>query len=291
MQSIATFLCLLCVSVNAAAINRGKLPQLRGLTDPPSWQVTQPSATDLAEESLLETVVFDPEGAVERSALKEAEALHNEWIRPMTNIKEFAFVNGTELAISAILWITFVLVVSFFYKRSSRYVPPKSSDPSKRQPLDSIDAKDLTGELSEWKSEWYQCYRYPEIFFWSCCCPCIRWAHTMDLLDFVDYWPAFLIFLLLSVLNQLTAFVFFGLILTILLVFYRQKTRQIFGMESQGSCGGVTKDFLGLCLCWPCFIAQEAFHVTEATRLGWTTELATKTGLGAKFEPSVSQEG
>jgi len=215
--------------------------------------------------------------------LKEANTFHDKWIKPVSSVKNFLLANSAELVVSATIWLTFVMVVAFFYQRSPRY---HSDVESKAQ--DAVDPV----ELSTWKTEWYQCYKYPEIFFWACCCPCIRWGHTMDLLQFLDYWPAFFLFFWLAAANQFTGFIFFGMFLTVILVFYRQKTRKLFGMENYATCPGFAMDCLGYCFCWPCFIAQEAHHVAQATKLGWTKELAEKPGLfGGRHEPLASQEG
>lgn len=215
--------------------------------------------------------------------LKKVELIHDEFDTPVSRVKDFVLANSAELIVSAVLWVAFVTFVAFFYQRSPRYNLDLGSE--SHTPVDLV-------ELSTWRAEWYQCYQYPEAFFWACCCPCIRWGHTMDLLQFLDYWPALLLFVVFAILNQLTGFVIFGLVLTCILVFYRQKTRKLFGMENHATCLGIMMDFLGYCFCWPCFIAQEANHVTQAKKLGWTKELAEKSGLfaGGK-EPSASQEG
>lgn len=307
MQFASFIVCFLCISVNAAGNTRklrgstarhdGLAPWLRprwtchdGLACHQSFQqgehhrsrrrlrIPPPSVlaprTDQGYSRRVEEKPW---------LLKKAETFHDEWIKPVSSIKNFAVANQAEIIVSALIWLTFILVVAFFYHRSPNYNLDMGS-----KPLDAVDPV----ELSTWKSEWYEFYRYPEIFFWSCCCPCIRWAHTMDLLQFMDYWPAFFLFFLLEAMNELTGFVFFGLCLAAVLVFYRQKTRKLFGMENYATCTGFTMDCLGFCFCWPCFIAQEANHVTQATKLGWTKELADKTGLfSGRREPSASQEG
>jgi len=215
--------------------------------------------------------------------LNEAETVQHKMMKSMTSVKESMMFTHSQLIAQAVIWLVFILVVAFFYKRSPKYSLDTGSKP--HAAADPV-------ELASWKSEWYQCYQYPEIFFWSCCCPCIRWAHTMDLLEFLDYWPAFVLFFLFMAMNQLTGFVFFVVFLIAVLVFYRQKTRNHFGMENYATCTSVTADCLGYCCCSPCFIAQEAYHVTQATKLGWTKELAAKSEVfSGRLEPSASQEG
>lgn len=101
----------------------------------------------------------------------------------------------------------------------------------------------------------------------------------MDMIGFLDYWPAFIIFCMLSVMNQLTAGLFIGVFFTFLLVFYRQKLRGVFDMPGQSTCQGYVEDFLCYCLCSPCAIAQEAAHIKFAAESGWTKDLMAYHGF------------
>jgi len=256
----------LCVHVVYAA---GDARKLRGsITEPHLW----PTAAKLPWRIAPGLIEKKPD------AVKKVESFHDEWIRPVSSVKNFAMASWIELFVSMVIWMTLVVVAAFMYKQSSNYLPetgPKPVDPEKTQQ-----------DLSDWQSKWYQCYNYPDLFLWACCCPCVRWAHTMDLLQFLDYWPAFLVFFVLSAMNQLTGFVFIGIFLTMVLVFYRQKMRKLFGMQNHGTFMGYAADCLGFCFCWPCFIAQEAHHISQASKLGWTKDLAIKSGFfSSRAEP------
>lgn len=289
MQFVASF-CLLCISVNAAG-NTHTLKEVtfhmddllhRVQRDRRNYKFLRKLQASASSARALRGSAHH-QASKKPWLLKEAETVHDDWIKPVSSIKNFLMANSPEIIVSAVIWLTFALVVAFLYRRSARYDLDMGS-----KHADSVDPV----EFSTWKTEWYQCYQYPEIFFWSCCCPCIRWGHTMDLLQFVDYWPAFFLFFWLAAINQITGFVVFGIFLTVILVYYRQKTRKLFGMENYGTSSGFTMDCLGYCFCWPCFIAQEANHVTQATKLGWTKELAEKTTLfNGRLAPSASQEG
>jgi len=272
MQSSSFVLCFIYVTVASAC---GGDRRLRGgPTDSGLW-------SSFAEKSGW---VPGP-GPIGKkpTALKDLEAFHDDWILPVSSLKNFALTNWFQLIVTSAIWVTLVVLAAFMYKRSAGYLPETGPKP--------LDAVKTQNDLSEWQSEWYQCHRYPEIFLWACCCPCVRWAHTMDLLQFLDYWPAFFIFLLLVVMNQLTGFFFIGIFFTMMLVLYRQKMRKLFGMGNTGTCIGYTTDCLGLFCCWPCFIAQEANHVAQAAKLGWTKDLAIKSGFfSARYETSASQE-
>lgn len=211
-------------------------------------------------------------------ALKKVEDFHYEWLHPIASLNNIVVATWTQVIVTAAVWMSLVVLAAVYYKNSSSYVPEAGFKP--------YDAGAVQEHFSEWQSSWYQCYRYPGIFAWACCCPCIRWAHTMDLLQFLDFWPAFFLFFLLEMLNQLTAFVFIGVFFTGLLVCYRQKFRKLFGLPHYGTCGGYTMDCLGLCFCWPCFIAQEAHHITQASKQGWTKDLAVKSGPFSARRPT-----
>lgn len=271
MRFTLACVCLLFHNIDAAG--HGRKLRGRGPDYPAMWP-----ASDKVE--------WGPQpGPVDEkpAVVKKAASLHHEWFVPLASLKNIVLANWIQLTLSASVWMALVIIIAIMYKNASRYYPeigPKPLDPSSTQ-----------SELSEWQSEWYQCHRYPETFLWACCCPCVRWAHTMDLLQLVDYWPAFVIFFILEVLNQMTAFAFVGICLTLVLVFYRQKFRKMFGMDNYGTCAGYAADCLGLLCCWPCLIAQEAHHVSQAAKMGWTKELAVKSGpFSARFVTSVSQE-
>lgn len=181
------------------------------------------------------------------------------WHLPEASLKaEFWILVFT----STMIWITFVLLAAYNYKeREPGYFPdigPLPDDPGKTR-----------RQLSRWQSEWYECGSDPEICIWSFCCPWIRWAHTMDLLHLLEFAPAFAIFFMLQLVNTATGFVFLGVYFTALLVYYRQKVRQVFGMQNYGTFSGMLEDWLCLCFCLPCTIAQEANHVKLAAEMGF----------------------
>lgn len=256
--------------------------QLRGALT----RKTRPSSRLLVSKFELDRsgAAFGPEaGPVgeKPEPIKDAEEVEQEWFVPFASLMNIVFLSWRQLIVSASVWIFLVLIISLVYKNSSTYIPEAGSKPA--------DPTATQLDFTRWRSAWYQCYDYPGIFVWACCCPCIRWAHNMDLLQFLDFWPAFFLFLLFEVLNQLTAFIFIGAFFTMLLVFYRQRTRKLFGMPDYGTCSSYTVDCLGFCFCWPCLIAQEAHHITEAAKMGWTKDLAAKTGIfSARNTPRIS---
>lgn len=99
------------------------------------------------------------------------------------------------------------------------------------------------------------CLTDPKICAMGFCCPCLRWADTLDRQGVLRYWPAFLAMFSLGLLSFYTQGLAF--IATVVLgVFYRQKLRERFQIE--GGNTSVIKDMLVWCFCQPCAIVQEA---------------------------------
>lgn len=185
----------------------------------------------------------------------------------VAKVPKLMVASYVEILFSIFIWTTLVVGVAHAYKGSESYQ-------FKRGTIIPIEEqKEVQDSLKQWHTSWYQCCDDPSICVWACCCPCIRWAHTMDMIGFLEYWPACIIFCLLSVMNQLTGGVAIGFFFTLLLVFYRQKLRRTFDMEEQSTIMGYLGDFFCYCFCWPCTIAQEAAHIKYAAERGWTKDL------------------
>mmetsp|Transcript_107894 Transcript_107894/g.168586 ORF Transcript_107894/g.168586 Transcript_107894/m.168586 type:complete len:604 (-) Transcript_107894:8-1819(-) len=182
-----------------------------------------------------------------------------DWHPKLPNVKDL-FSYWLFIVISLALWITIVALTAFAYKNSQGYLPEVAV------PVD--ESAKLHKVTSQWQVKWYQCCTQPSICFWSCCCPYIRWAHTMDLMDFIDYGPAFVMFLMLQCMNCLSGFIFIGVCFTMVLVYYRQRLRKAFGISKYGTCCGYFEDCMCLCFCTACIFAQEAVHVQRAAELG-----------------------
>jgi len=102
----------------------------------------------------------------------------------------------------------------------------------------------------------FGCLGSPNICVMGFCCPCLRWADTMDQRGLLPYWKAFCAFFLLSVLHCYTWGIS-SLLVVALGVFYRQKLRASHEIESGSPMSIATDALLWLC-CSPCAIIQEA---------------------------------
>lgn len=94
----------------------------------------------------------------------------------------------------------------------------------------------------------------PKLLLFSCCCPAVRWADTVDRANLsvaFKYWFAFLSMTILAVLGDHT----FGLAWLCLVgmgVTFRQR------MRGRGTIKDTFQDTLAWAFCIPCAIAQEA---------------------------------
>lgn len=269
-------LLLKAVSVQAIAISRSQSLRGGALQIPQAEEVTwkfhsansAPSASGLLESALeaAPTPESKPEAEWNLSFQQIQRAVETVFsrslgVRASFGVKHFVLTYWLLFAMSSLIWMMLVVMVAVLYRNGPGYTPELA--PTLQTPAD------IQKTFSHWQSEWYHCGRNPSICCWAACCPFIRWAHTMDLMHFIDYGPACAMFLMLQCVNQTTGFLIIGCCCAVLLVHYRQKVRKVFGMEKYGTLAGYFEDFLCMCCCMPCTIAQEADHVQKAAEMGF----------------------
>jgi len=98
----------------------------------------------------------------------------------------------------------------------------------------------------------FSCLNDPKICVMGFCCPCLRWADTVDKQDIMSFGPAFFIMFILSLLSVHTQGIM-GVGVVLVGVMARHKLRKKYDMNSSvmGDCA------VWLC-CQPCAIIQEA---------------------------------
>jgi len=176
---------------------------------------------------------------------------------PDTLVAEFPSLKTTLGAVqglalvSILIWCTLVGFAARFYKSNKPRVMALSSRPES-------DFNDWTSGPFDMFSDWKVCC-------WSCWCPCIRWADTMDMLGIVGFWVGLLVFCGLVLLNAVPGGLLLWFVASLLWMSFRQQLRMKFDMEHN-----TFKTFMGdwslYCCCFPCAIAQEARHIEEACR-------------------------
>lgn len=131
------------------------------------------------------------------------------------------------------------------------------------------------------------CFAEPLLCCFTCCCPIVRWADTMDKARGVQetprggsgmdqdagdrrkgvfrYWPAVLLMLFLSFMIPLTFMVsFVGAIVA--LTFFRQRLRVKYKLHNGDATSVITDCLVWLC-CPLCAAVQEAREVEDARRV------------------------
>lgn len=101
----------------------------------------------------------------------------------------------------------------------------------------------------------FSCLSDPKICVMGFCCPCLRWADTLDKQDIMSFGPAFLIMFILSLLSFHTQGIM-GVGVVLVGVMARQKLRKKYDMDR--SFSRVISDCAVWLCCQPCAIIQEA---------------------------------
>lgn len=159
---------------------------------------------------------------------------------------------------SVLVWIVLVAVIAHFYLQSRKYPELDAS----------LANSESQGDLRNWTSGFCSCYEDCLTCWCGLCCPAIRWAETLSLVDgLLVFWVGFVVYLSLSFMNILTSVTLLWLALVIICTAYRQELRSKFDFERQGGCSVLTDCLLYTC-CTCCAIIQEARHVEAAMKYG-----------------------
>lgn len=170
---------------------------------------------------------------------------------PVT-VQDYLLLNSWEIVLFIVLWAA-ITVACAYYFHTQRQLPDADPD---------LSTEAERNRLTQWSHGLFGCANDPQVFAMACCCPAIRWAHTMELVGIFTFWAGFAIFFSLSVLNAFTAGMVVWLLLAGFCAYYRQLFRKTFDMESGGLTIGT--DCLSYFCCAPCAITQEAMHVDAA---------------------------
>jgi len=99
----------------------------------------------------------------------------------------------------------------------------------------------------------FACFSDVKLSAFACCCPCLRWADTVDRAGLgLKYYAAFAIFATLAILSP-CSFGVTGILLALICFRYRQRLRKKYNIAPNN-----LQDVLTYLLCAPCAIVQEA---------------------------------
>lgn len=163
------------------------------------------------------------------------------------------FVKGF---ISVVVWAALTMLFGCFYHHEKQH-PPQMDPEGVNVSLHDRERLDR----QRWRFGLFECAEVPSLCLFSFFCAPIRWADTMRMAGFMNFFSALALVIGCTLLGSLTlgvGFVFlFGLC-----VRFRLQMRKQFGIRS-GLCGVYT-DVLAYIFCPWCSIAQEARQVEEA---------------------------
>jgi len=147
----------------------------------------------------------------------------------------------------SIIYLLFGVLVAYLYHLGiTKY--PKAFSPSPK-PAAIPHQTSFTFNL-------FGCFDDKVICALGCCCPCLRWAQTMDKANLLSYFKAFAAMYFLMLIHPYTAGLSaMGVVL--LGAAYRQKLRRNYGIESR-TTKTVCADVATWIFCQPCAVCQEA---------------------------------
>eukprot|EP00747_Dinoflagellata_sp_TGD_P101988 gnl/TRDRNA2_/TRDRNA2_168516_c0_seq2.p1 gnl/TRDRNA2_/TRDRNA2_168516_c0~~gnl/TRDRNA2_/TRDRNA2_168516_c0_seq2.p1 ORF type:complete len:468 (+),score=117.43 gnl/TRDRNA2_/TRDRNA2_168516_c0_seq2:70-1473(+) len=182
--------------------------------------------------------------------------------------EQYAFTHETEvptnrvqLIVSLAIWSCLVLLVAKFFKREEGDTPPEDEKRVKR----------TNEEMQQWSSGAFDCFQSLPLCIASLCCPLVVFADTMASVHVVKFWSILGALVAVALLDlfalQFKLPILYWTATSLVMVYYRHKLRAKFDMAHY-TFSTIAGDFLGYCMCFPCFISQEARHVEEAVFSG-----------------------
>eukprot|EP00930_Biecheleria_cincta_P047982 TRINITY_DN33374_c0_g1_i1.p1 TRINITY_DN33374_c0_g1~~TRINITY_DN33374_c0_g1_i1.p1 ORF type:complete len:286 (-),score=53.28 TRINITY_DN33374_c0_g1_i1:189-998(-) len=157
----------------------------------------------------------------------------------------------TDIALRALIWLAGSCAAAWYFKK---YVKLPAAD-------SSLENKELS---TRWSSGPFDCFSDMPICLWSCCCPAVRWAGTMEMVGLMGFWAAFALIMCFELLGMLPVLALVTFAVPFVLTYFRNKIRLAFGMPGANEFGTMCGDCVFVTCCTCCAISQEARHVELA---------------------------
>lgn len=165
---------------------------------------------------------------------------------------ENLILNRTSI-ITVFLWAALTSLVGVFYYQEKAH-PPRLDPEGVNVSLHDRDRLNRR----RWRFGLFECCDAPSLCLFSFLCAPVRWADTMRMIGFLNYFSALGLVIALTLIGFLT----FGMgfiVLIGVMVMYRQQLQAKFNIRANAS-----KDLPSFIFCPWCSIAQEARQVEEA---------------------------
>jgi Cys-rich protein (TIGR01571 family) len=161
--------------------------------------------------------------------------------------------SASSIAFDALIWVALSCAAALCFKKFVKM--PAAADDS------LADKASLT---KHWSSGPFDCFSDMPICLWSCCCPAVRWAGTMEMVGLMGFWAAFALIISLEVLGMIPVLALVSLLIPFLLTYFRNQIRVAFEMPGANEFGTMCGDCVFVTCCTCCAISQEARHVQLA---------------------------
>jgi Cys-rich protein (TIGR01571 family) len=227
---------------------------LRG--EPTVSLATEGDAVVVAKATVRKSLLSFFKGAADGSSA--------DWFNDLADIKSFGIMNTGEIFLTFIVWLTLYFMLAAYYQRYVLYYePPDSKDATVKK-----HQENHFQEFREFRTGLFECSKHPEITFWACVCPGIRWADTMGKIGVHSFWKSFCILTSLYCISffPIATVVCYIIVITFM-TYHRQQLRAVFDFDEQGF-GVAMGDCVTYLCCMCCAVAQEARQTRQACKVG-----------------------
>lgn len=165
-------------------------------------------------------------------------------------------LTGSSMAI----WILLACLIGYYYASDKDTIATYIL-------VESEPDKSLLG-TGDWAFSLFKVFEQPKLFLFSCCCPAIRWADTVQMAGLLGFSSAFALFVGLQLAESLGV----GWLLFVgVTTFFRQKIRAEFQLR-HGDFTTILGDACTYMWCSPCAITQEARQLELEAQLAKTQQ-------------------
>lgn len=161
--------------------------------------------------------------------------------------------SASTIGLRTLIWVALSCAAACYFKKFVKM--PAAAD-------DSAETKATL--TKHWSSGPFDCFSDMPICCWSCCCPAVRWAGTMEMVGLMGFWAAFALIVCLEILGMIPVLAIVSLALPFVLTYFRNKLRVAFAMPGANEFGTMCGDCVFVTCCTCCAISQEARHVQLA---------------------------
>lgn len=193
---------------------------------------------------------------IDRRVIRRFEAWKAEYL-PISR-RQSIWKYGSRIFFSVLLWAALTLLLGLYYHQEKLH-PPKLDPEGVNVSLHDRERLDR----QRWRFGLHECADVPSLCVFSFLCAPVRWADTMRMAGFMDFFPALALVVGMTVFGYFTLGLGF-IALGAVCVHFRQRMREKFDVRSHSLSTTYKSDVLAFLFCPWCSIVQEARQIEEA---------------------------